>query len=154
MWPISDFFNTLLSLTHPPLYNATLMSLEKLSQIPAISPFATKWTSFFHGISVISNRITPPHIDLSGSWSCFDLLVSFGSYNKAILKLDDLGLSLDYSPGTVVEFSGNLLTHEVGSWDCGDRICYAYLIKKSIFDYLEISLPDWSYLDRVTKLLK
>jgi hypothetical protein len=154
MSPISDFFNILLSLTHPPQHQASMNSLKHLKQIPSLSPWVDQWTTFFHGISVISNRITPPHIDLSGSWSCFDLLVSFGSYDHAVLKLPDLGLSLDYSCGTIVEFSGNLLTHEVGPWDHGDRICYAYLVKKSIFDYLDITIPDWAYIDSITELLK
>lgn len=131
-----------------------MMSLEKYCQMPSIAPLATKWVSLFHGISVISNRITPPHIDRSGSWSWFDQLISFGSYDYAVLKLDELGLSLDYRSGTVVQFSGNLLTHEVGEWDHGDRICFAYLVKKSIFDFLKVPLPSWSYLDDVQKLLK
>ncbi|KAF7761719.1 hypothetical protein Agabi119p4_9711 [Agaricus bisporus var. burnettii] len=118
MEPISDFSNILLSFTHPPLHEATMMSLEKYCQMPSIAPLATKWVSLFHGISVISNRITPPHIDRSGSWSWFDQLISFGSYDYAVLKLDELG-----------------------EWDHGDRICFAYLVKKSIFDFLKVPLP-------------
>lgn len=154
MGPIAKFFNTLLSFTHPPLYKGTTLSREKMCNISAISPLTTKWNSVFHGISVICNRITPPHTDRNGNWAWFDQLISFGSYDGAKLELRDLGLSLDYPSGTIVQLSGNLLTHEVGPWEYGDRICYVHWVKKTIFDRLNIPLPDWSYLDDVQKLLK
>ncbi|KAF9441324.1 hypothetical protein P691DRAFT_684256 [Macrolepiota fuliginosa MF-IS2] len=148
---ISSFLNLILSFTHPDLYLAALKSLTQFQMLPATAQYAQIWPIVFHGISVISNQITPEHIDYNGSWAWYDQLLTIGNYSQAIFTLKDLKLSLDYKPGTVIHFCGNLLTHEVGSWDHGDHICYAYLVKKSIFDGLHIKSPGWSYLKEVKK---
>ncbi|KAF9441581.1 hypothetical protein P691DRAFT_683446 [Macrolepiota fuliginosa MF-IS2] len=111
--------------------------------LPATAQYAQIWPIVFHGISVISNQITPEHID----YNAFD----HWDYSQAIFTLKDLKVLFDCKPGTVIHFCGNLLTHEVGSWDHGDHICYAYLVKKSIFDGLHIKSPGWSYLKEVKK---
>lgn len=146
-----EYLNLILSFTHPNLYNAGLKSLIKFHHLPATAKYAKIWPTVFHGISVISNRVSKPHIDFSGSWAWYDQILSIGTYTQATLTLGDFDAKFEYKPGTVVHFCGNLLTHEVGSWDHGDRVCYASLVKKSIFDGLGIDLPDWCYLDDVKK---
>lgn len=85
-------------------------------------------------------------MDNNGSWAWYDQVVSIGTYHQAILGMPDLKATFDYKPGTVIQFSGNLLLHEVGKWDSGDRICYAHFVKKAIFDKMEIPYPDWPIL--------
>ena len=144
----------ILSFTHPELYNAALKSLTKCRTLPQLAKYVKTWSTVFHGLSVISNRISPVHTDNNGSWAWYDQILTIGTYSQAILTLRDFHATFDYPPGTLVQFTGNLLRHEVGSWDHGDRICYAYFVKKNIFDRLGMTHPDWSYLDDVIKMVE
>ncbi|KAF9441872.1 hypothetical protein P691DRAFT_618508, partial [Macrolepiota fuliginosa MF-IS2] len=64
------------------------------------------WPTVFHGISVISNQITPEHIDYNDSWAWYDQLLTIGNYSQAVFTLKDLKLSFDYKPGIVIHFCG------------------------------------------------
>ncbi len=130
------------------------MSLKEYQKLNETAKYAQKWPTIFHGLSVISNRISQPHIDNNGSWAWYDQILTIGTYKQATLVLEDFQARFDYRPGTVVQFCGNLLRHEVGKWDTGDRICYAYFVKKNLFDGLKISYPGWSYLDQLKRELK
>lgn len=144
--PVGEFLNSVLSFTHPELHKAMCESLDQYHKCSATAPYAENWPTLFHGFSVICNRISKAHIDNNGSWAWYDQVLSIGTYNKATMEMPDLKATFDYAPGTVIQFSGNLLLHKVGEWDSGDRICYAYFVKKSIFRKMDIDLPDWSYL--------
>ena len=147
--PIQELLGSILSFTHPGLYQATLASLDQYQKLPATSKYTKDWPTVFHGFSVICNRVSKAHIDNNGSWSWYDQVLSIGSYQEATMSLPDLGGSFDYKPGTVIQFSGNLLLHQVGEWDTGDRICYAHFVKKSIFDRMKITYPDWPILSNL-----
>lgn len=121
----------------------------KCQELSETAEYAQNWPTVFHGLSVIANRITPAHLDNNGSWAWHDQILSIGTYNKATLVMEDLKATFDYSPGTVIQFSGSLLCHEVGKWDVGDRICYACFVKKGIFDGFKIAYPDFPYLGKL-----
>jgi len=55
-----------------------------------------------------------------------------GSDGEPKLLIDDLGLELNYSSGTVVGLCGTILEHEVRSWGIGDRVCYAHFMRESV----------------------
>jgi hypothetical protein len=60
------------------------------------------------------------------------------------LDLPDLGLKLDYGPGTGVFLCGNVLTHAVNDWSGGDRVCYAHFLRKKVLQRLEADEAGWS----------
>ncbi|KAG2147897.1 uncharacterized protein EDB93DRAFT_1059891, partial [Suillus bovinus] len=79
----------------------------------------------FSGIEVIVNRETPHHRDPGASPPFYDLLVSLGQANQAILDLPDLGTQLGYPPRTMVYIAGKVLEHGVPGWGDGERIVIA-----------------------------
>ncbi|KLO06718.1 hypothetical protein SCHPADRAFT_1002187 [Schizopora paradoxa] len=90
------------------------------------------WPSVFTGISVISNRITPPHRDKGGAVYDFDVLASTGTHTRATIQILDTGLTFAYGPGVVVILLGKLLQHAVPSWKGGERVCYAHFMKDNV----------------------
>lgn len=122
--------------------SSTILRLHNIS--PLTKEWGNKWKSSFSAISIISNRISPPHFDFNGNYAWFDQVVSVGSYEQAEITFPELGATFSYPPGTVIQFCGNLLKHSVGDWDKGDRICYAFFVKKVLFDKMNISFPNWA----------
>ena len=99
------FLNLTLSLIHPELFNCRLLMLQKLWQLETTKDVAWKWQSVYTGIAIISNRATPAHWNSKGRPEWFDLLLNYSSIgNRAQLLVKDLGLTLEYSTGTIVGF--------------------------------------------------
>lgn len=118
--------------------------LQKLRLSSSTMDIAKKWQSVYTGIAIISNRVTPPHRDSKGKPEWFDLLMSYaGGDAKPKLVINDLGLELDYSSGTVVGLCGTIFEHEVGSWGEGDRVCYAHFMRDSVRQRLQVHDPGW-----------
>jgi len=67
-----------------------------------------------------------------------------GSYQKCHLELPGVGISLEYSPGTVVGILGNVLEHAVPTFG-GDRVCYAYFMRNNMHEWVNILASDWMY---------
>jgi len=107
-----------------------------------ISEAARGWTGALPGISVISNRGTVSHLDVSGHKEWYDFLVSAGKYSECWFRLPDLELRMEYSPGTMVALNGRILRHEVVDWE-GDRVCYAHWARPALLRSLSIDLPSW-----------
>lgn len=53
-----------------------------------------------------------------------------------------VGAEFDYDPGTVVVVGGRMLVHEVTMHE-GERICYAYYMRSSLFEYTQQMAPMW-----------
>jgi hypothetical protein len=126
--------------------------LQKLRNNEGTKAIAKTWQSVYSGISIISNRLSPSHRDSKGRPEWFDTLVSFsatGAHPR--LLLEDLGLDLEYSSGTVVSFCGTILKHEVRSWGDGDRICYAHFMRESVRRRLGVPPAGWVYRDIYVK---
>ena len=138
------FLNLTLSLIHPELFKCGLSMLQKLRQLETTKEVASKWQSVYSGIAIISNRATPSHRDSKGRPEWFDTLLNYsGIGNKAQLLIKDLGLTLDYSTGTVVGFCGSILQHEVRSCGSGDRVCYAHFMRDSVRKRLGVAPGGW-----------
>jgi hypothetical protein len=138
------FLNLTLALIHPQLFRCGLDILGKLRVSPTTMEIAKQWQSVFTGIAIISNRVTPAHRDTKGKPEWFDLLMSYGGIDsKPKLFINDLGLELGYSSGTVVGLCGSIFEHEVGSWGDGDRVCYAHFMREAVRKRLQADDPGW-----------
>jgi hypothetical protein len=140
--------SAILGVIHPLLYRAGWETLNRLRESPKIrrQDVLTKWTSVFTGISVICNRTSPAHWDTQSQYHWYDLLATLGPYQKCNLNFPGLGLSLDYSPGTVVGLSGMMLEHEVPRYE-GERVCYAYFMKDNVHEWAKIPGGTWMKTD-------
>jgi len=140
--------SAILAVIHPMLYESGWKTVEKLRGNPEVDPggvVLSRWASVFSGVSVISNRTTPPHRD-GNSRSCwYEILVTLGRYRDCNLELPGLEMSLEYGPGTVVGISGNVLEHAVPSFE-GDRVCYAYFMRDDVHEWAEIAGNDWMHV--------
>jgi hypothetical protein len=145
-----QFLNTILSLIHPQLWKNAKGALEKLRHDPLTKDAAKRWTSVFTGIAVIANRKTKRHRDHYGAAAWYDLLLTLGSYENATLDMDELGLEMEYKPGTLVAICGNALFHRVNDWGPGDRVCYALFMRKAVLDRLHSGWVGWTTRDIYT----
>ncbi|KLO08463.1 hypothetical protein SCHPADRAFT_835306, partial [Schizopora paradoxa] len=144
--------NHVLALTAPVQHDAGIKAQQKIREDPkhVLSDKARttmqNWPSVFTGISVISNRTTPPHRDTGGSIYDFDILASTGTHKKATLHIQDTGLKFGYQPGVVVVLLGKLLRHSVPSWSGGERVCYAHFMRGNVLDRYSHQKRSWIYL--------
>jgi Oxygenase domain of the 2OGFeDO superfamily len=138
------FINLALSLIHPALFESGLLMLGKLRQLEATKDVAEDWQSVYNGISVVSNRESPPHRDSGGRPEWYDTLINYtGPGGNPRLELKDLGMDLEYSSGTAVSFCGMILEHEVKQWGGSDRVCYAHFMKELIRRRLDVPAAGW-----------
>jgi hypothetical protein len=121
-------------------------AIHKLKQGEAIYTWNDNillWNSFFSGIQVIANRITPPHRDKQSADPDYDFLVSAGTHDEAWLELEDVNAKLSYKPGTVVAICGKALRHAVPEWKGGERLCIAHFTRDNVHERLGIPRPNW-----------
>jgi hypothetical protein len=64
-----------------------------------------------------------------------------------MLDVNDLGMRLQYLPGTGVAIAGKVLRHGVRTWEGGERICLARFVKDSVHDRLGQPRPNWVCYD-------
>lgn len=140
------FLNLTLSLINPDLFQSGLQMLRKLRRSEKTMDVANQWQSVYTGISLISNRITPSHRDSKGRPEWYDTLLNYsGKGGDPRLLINDLGLDLKYSSGTVVSFCGSILEHEVKAWGDGERVCYARFMRETVRKRLEVPPAGWVY---------
>ncbi|PPR03995.1 hypothetical protein CVT26_001039 [Gymnopilus dilepis] len=127
----------ILSIINPQQFEGGMATLQAIARNPEIilnherlAVISKIWSAPFHGISIISNRITPRHQDCNGVRRWMDLLVALGEYQKGSISLVGLGMNFSYQPGTVMAVPGRILTHAA---ECqGDRACIAYYMRDNI----------------------
>lgn len=153
----SALFSAMLRIMHPDQYAAGREAVEELFTSPEklADPEDTisllpLWSSVFNGVSIISNRESPPHRDSKTRFEWFDILTTNGNYSDGWLNLPGLQLKLAYNPGTVVAFSGKLLLHEVKAVE-GDRVCLAYYMRDCIHKFLGVGPAGWRKWDDIKK---
>jgi hypothetical protein len=136
----NSILSAMLAVIHPHLYESARETFNRLRKVAEIQPqhVLGQWTSVYSGISIISNRITPPHRDSKSRFPWYDLLVTLGKYRNCNLELPGLGISLEYGPGTVVGLSGMMLEHAVPSFE-GDRVCYAYFMRNKVHERMKVA---------------
>jgi hypothetical protein len=146
---VERFINLTLSLINPDLFQSGSEMLRSLRDMENTKNIADRWQSVYSGIAVICNRISPMHRDSKGSPEWFDILLSYSdTVGSPRLLIDDVGLDLEYSSGTVVGFCGSVLKHGVESWGMGDRICYAHFMRESVRDRLDVASAGWVYREK------
>ncbi|KDQ48874.1 hypothetical protein JAAARDRAFT_201381 [Jaapia argillacea MUCL 33604] len=110
--------SAILRVIHPKLYDAGRLALTRLMlEDKDVQDVLKVWPSVYSAMSVISNHLTPPHLDTQSQASWYDLLATVRPYPDAAMELPRLGLRLSYSSGTVVGFAGILLRHCVPAND-------------------------------------
>lgn len=130
----------------PELYSLGNEAIRKLKTEPYLEKpheNVQLWPSFFSGIEVITNRITPLHRDPQAAPPVYDFLVSAGTHKEAWLDLPDVRARVEYKPGTVIAVCGKVLRHGVAAWDGGERICLAHFIRDNVHNRLQLPRPDW-----------
>lgn len=138
-----NYLNVLLSLIHPDMHKTGATLLKYLRKEADTADIASLWNSVFSGISVMSNRKTPAHKDSNGRDTWYDLLTSFGTPERSVLEFKDIGVRLKYGPGSVVAACGQLLSHSVGDWGEGDRVCYAHFMRERVRQRYNVAAGGW-----------
>lgn len=94
---------------------------------PPYKALGTLDPTIFHGRSCIFNRQTPEHRDRKDPKRNLTPILTFGEYDWGVLRVRELGLDVDYGPGTLVMLRGGLLTHGV-TYDGGQRVSIAHFM--------------------------
>lgn len=130
-----------LGIAHPEQYELTRESLRKVSCDVDFADLATQWAFVFNVITVVANRSTPVHRDISsGGPSLYDLLATFGGGPNTVIEFPGMGLRLQYDSGTLALFSGNVHPHGVSVSD-EERVCLALYARKSVLHKYQLPLP-------------
>lgn len=151
--PMEDLMSTILMVIAPQQYHSGLLARKEIlkegstAMSPEFQVVARSWPSVFTGISIISNRETPPHRDRGSSPQDFDLLSSLGTHSSSQLEIHDVGRRYSYQPGVVVGLCGRVLQHSVSNWSGGERICYARFMKEKVLLKLNCPKRDWVTAD-------
>ncbi len=146
--------NAITALTAPQLYDVGMSAIQEFREgrhHSALHPNVDYWTSVWTGFSMIINRITPFHRDGGGAPTDYDLLISSGTHKGCVLDIPDIGLTVNYLPGTAVLLTGRILRHGVVEWKGGERICQARFIKDAVHDRFGLPRPDWVMYDSYFK---
>jgi hypothetical protein len=121
------------TLTSPQLYDLGILAIQEFHEGRHHYKLNVNlWTSVWTRFSMIVNRITPFHKDGGGAPTDYDLLVSSGTHKGCVLNIPDIGLTVNYLPGTAVLFIERILRHGVVEWEDGERICQACFCKRSL----------------------
>ena len=105
---------------------------------------ASEWQTVYTRIQIISIHITPPHCDSKGRPEWFDILVSYcGGGSTPHLLVQDLGLDLENSSGTIIGLCGTIFEHAVRAWGGGDRVCYAHFMREAVRKRLDVRPAGW-----------
>jgi Oxygenase domain of the 2OGFeDO superfamily len=143
----NSILSAILAVIHPELHDAGKETFNRLRQHASIErqDVLHQWTSAFSGVSVIFNRLTPPHRDLKSRRHWYDLLVTLGCYRDCDFKLPGLGFSLEYGPGTVIGLGGMMLEHEVPHFggESPERVCYAYFMRDRVHEWAKVPGRSW-----------
>ena len=154
----SAILSGVLSIIHPPLYNAGHLAMERLTDWatdhdPGMLAALSHWSTVFTNILLIVNQSTPLHRDPHSRADWYDMLVSDNNYDDCALDIPSLGIQVLYNPGTAVAFSGWLFQHGINEVDRA-RCCLAYYMRDNIHHWLRVPRPlDWVMPDNVCNAL-
>lgn len=150
---LSDAVAALVSPQQYDYGKAAIKCLKEGDHLHQHLPVVDHWNSAWSGFSLIVNRKTPLHRDPGGAPSDYDFLVSGGTHTQCFLEVRELGLKLQYLPGTGIAIAGRVLRHGVDSWEGGERICLASFVKDAVHDRLKQPRPAWvlhqNYFDQI-----
>lgn len=152
MTAMSDTFTLLGGLTsilNPHVFKAGMEIIRAIHTTPEIvqkreslQEILGVWSTPFTALSLMNNRKTPVHRDNGSGFTANDMLMTIGPYNNGILDIPSLGCHFRYDSGTVVSFSGRLLTHAASA--DGERLCIAQYLRESVLQSFEIEDHMWT----------
>ena len=134
--------NALLAIIHPELYAAgkwVMQTLREDDEILDLHEGLEHWHSVFTVITLITIRESPLHRDPKTNIRWYDLMLTVGDYNEAILELSAFSLRLLYNPRSICFISGKLVRHGVSSTK-GIRICYGYYMYEEEYAQLLLTV--------------
>lgn len=141
--------NRIARVIHPDQYDIGGDALQRLQENPGLlrtgvnAPAILKsWVSIYTAIAIVSDRESPVHRDQKSPPAGMDLLSSVGNYSGCTMEWRNMGLRLDYRPGSVVAFSGKQMQHGVSS-HIGQRICLAQYMREAVHEYLGLRRCNW-----------
>ncbi|KAG9308924.1 hypothetical protein JVU11DRAFT_11385 [Chiua virens] len=117
-----------------------------LEQQAEIEEVVGKWESVFNAVSVIINRQSPYHRDLSSLVESLDLLATVSDDTNVWMVILMLRTSFEYSPGMVMAFSGHLLWHGVNQVD-GNRRYLAYYMQSEVIKWAGLKAPSFMWYE-------
>lgn len=149
----TKLLNCLLAIVHPELHAAgrhVMKTLREDDEVADLHEGLQHWYTVFTAITLIKNRESPLHRDPKTNIRWFDLMLSVGDYEEAILELSTFGLRFLYNSGSVCFLSGKLVRHGVSAAH-GGRICYVYYMRESMHEVYSASQTNWIEYDRVLR---
>ncbi|KIJ60687.1 hypothetical protein HYDPIDRAFT_98419 [Hydnomerulius pinastri MD-312] len=145
------FLNAVLSIVHPELYAAgekVMRHLREDDEIEDVHEILDHWMSVFTTVSAVVNRESPLHRDPKTCKSWYDMMLTVGQYQEAILELSTFSVCLLYNAGTVICISGKLVHHGVSEIESGDRIVYSFYMRESVHRFCSVPLATWMHYSR------
>ena len=150
----------MLSIVHPELYEIGWEVLKKVTNNPEmvkdgedVLKVLQLWTTPFSGYGLISNCTTPLHWDNNSQGPWYDCLMTIGEYEPgARLKLNNIGLELDYALGTMVFLLEKLVQHGTSEIN-GNRVCIAQYMRDNVHARMGVRSADWTTLSKIFSLL-
>jgi hypothetical protein len=82
------------------------------------------------------------HRDIQARKPWYDILATFGDYKDGKMELPNLGIQLEYNPGTIVGLAGKVVQHGVAHCT-GNRVCLAYYMRDTVHKRARIKAPGW-----------
>jgi len=137
-----------MSVIHPELFTMGVEGIRKLNTAGVVQKAHTlpdilqHWSAPFSGLSLMNNRMTPPHRDNGGGYHWMDLLITVGRYRRGLLELPGLGIRVLYNAGTAVAVSGRVVRHAASAE--GERLCIAYYMRENVVKKLGLGDPSWA----------
>lgn len=138
-----------LRIMHPELYKTGMAAMENLAaqsgdvRDPAdLLEVLTVWPTVFNACSVISDRSCPFHRDNFSRPEWFDMMVTTGPYERAVMELPTVGLRLRYDSGTIVGLCGKVLTHGV-SEHTGQRLSLTFYMRDNVHERVGTRACSW-----------
>ena len=150
--PLLGLVGGALKVMHPAQYAAGIFCRESIRNLEdeSITEALRHWAAPFNAISVINHRESPLHRDPDTTSTMLDMLLTLGKYTGAILELRNLGVRMDYRPGSMVAFSGKMVRH--GASECkGERSCHAFYMRTAVVERANVEWPDMMKWNTYTK---
>jgi hypothetical protein len=92
------------------------------------------------GRSLIFNRMTPDHADMSDHPCGWSILFCLGTAKGGWLVIRRLGIRIYYDPGAVIIVRGRILHHHVEGFDEGQRVIVAHFTHETSFHEFDVEL--------------
>ncbi|EJD37960.1 hypothetical protein AURDEDRAFT_172961 [Auricularia subglabra TFB-10046 SS5] len=137
----SRAIDDLLSKIDPAAYATLHEARKRLRRVNAAYAALTSLDpTYLHGRSIIFNRATRGHLDIRDPAEVLTPILVVGKFVKGgELRIEKLGLTMSYLPGTLIFIRGSVLPHEVSVFSGGKRISIAHFIHKALLVQVGIS---------------